>query len=177
MNKQAMLLPKITDGMETALITKWLKKEGEFISKGEILAEIETDKANMEIPAAITGKLLQICFPVQTSVKTGEILCFVDTDAKEDIVSSFDSIFGKMTVVRNKNSAAETEASEDEKNSALNSFEELFNLSDSGSASEKNKSANENSAFKKELCVLLNIPSGSDEKEIINAIKNLKKIS
>lgn len=53
-------MPKLSDTMEEGGIAKWLKKEGETISEGEILVEIETDKATMEYASPEGGVLLKI---------------------------------------------------------------------------------------------------------------------
>ena len=53
-------MPKLSDTMDTGRIIKWLKKEGEKVSPGDVLAEVETDKANMDMEAYDEGTLLKI---------------------------------------------------------------------------------------------------------------------
>lgn len=53
-------MPKLSDTMEEGAIAEWLKKEGEFVEEGEILAEIETDKATMEYESPEEGVLFKI---------------------------------------------------------------------------------------------------------------------
>ncbi len=53
-------MPKLSDTMDTGRIIKWLKKEGEAVSPGDVLAEVETDKANMDMEAYDEGTLIKI---------------------------------------------------------------------------------------------------------------------
>jgi pyruvate dehydrogenase E2 component (dihydrolipoamide acetyltransferase) len=53
-------MPKLSDTMTEGSIVKWLKKEGDTISAGDILAELETDKATMDLEAFDSGTLLKI---------------------------------------------------------------------------------------------------------------------
>jgi len=58
-----ILMPALSPTMEQGKLTKWLKKEGDAIRSGDILAEIETDKATMEVEAVDEGTLAQILIP------------------------------------------------------------------------------------------------------------------
>jgi len=58
-----ILMPALSPTMEQGKLAKWLKKEGDAIKSGDILAEIETDKATMEIEAVDEGVLGQILVP------------------------------------------------------------------------------------------------------------------
>ncbi len=51
-------MPKMGDGMEVGTINRWLKHEGDTVTVGEVIAEIETDKASVEITAYDSGVLL-----------------------------------------------------------------------------------------------------------------------
>ena len=57
---QAVIFPKLGQTMEEGAIVKWLKNEGDVINKGDILFEIETDKANLEVETFFEGTLLKI---------------------------------------------------------------------------------------------------------------------
>ena len=50
-------MPKMGDTMEEGKILRWIKKEGDPVKKGEMLAEVETDKVNIEIEAFASGTL------------------------------------------------------------------------------------------------------------------------
>ena len=58
-----ILMPSLSPTMTEGSLAKWLKKEGENVSPGDIIAEIETDKATMEIEAIDEGKLGKILVP------------------------------------------------------------------------------------------------------------------
>ena len=59
----AVQLPALSPTMNEGKITKWLKKEGDKISSGEAIAEVETDKSNLEVEAYDDGVLLKILVP------------------------------------------------------------------------------------------------------------------
>ncbi|WP_020176311.1 pyruvate dehydrogenase complex E1 component subunit beta [Methyloferula stellata] len=58
-----ILMPALSPTMEQGKLTKWLKKEGDKVRSGDVLAEIETDKATMEVEAVDEGTLAQILIP------------------------------------------------------------------------------------------------------------------
>jgi pyruvate dehydrogenase E1 component beta subunit len=58
-----VLMPALSPTMEQGKLAKWLKKEGEKVRSGDVLAEIETDKATMEVEAADDGTLAKILVP------------------------------------------------------------------------------------------------------------------
>src|SRR5262245_66516203 len=61
-----ILMPALSPTMEEGKLAKWLVKEGQPIKAGDIIAEIETDKATMEVEAADEGKLGKILVPEGT---------------------------------------------------------------------------------------------------------------
>ena len=67
-------MPKMGDGMEEGTINAWLKKEGELVTAGDAIAEIETDKANVEIAAYETGVLSKISVQVGQTVPVGAVI-------------------------------------------------------------------------------------------------------
>jgi pyruvate dehydrogenase E1 component beta subunit len=62
-----VLMPALSPTMEKGNLAKWLKKEGEAIKSGDVIAEIETDKATMEVEATDEGTLGQILIPEGTA--------------------------------------------------------------------------------------------------------------
>ena len=64
-------MPQLSDTMHSGKILAWRKKEGESVRRGEILAEVETDKANLEIEAFHEGLLLQIAVPAGIAADVG----------------------------------------------------------------------------------------------------------
>ena len=61
-----VLMPALSPTMEKGNLAKWLKKEGETIKSGDVIAEIETDKATMEVEATDEGTLGKILIPEGT---------------------------------------------------------------------------------------------------------------
>ncbi len=53
---ETVLMPKLGFDMAEGTLVRWVKKEGETVKKGEILAEIETDKATVEVESGFTGE-------------------------------------------------------------------------------------------------------------------------
>src|SRR5262249_51103078 len=82
-----VLMPKLSDAMETGKVIQWLKKEGEAVKGGDVLAEIETDKANVEIEAFGSGVLRKIVVTPGGQVPVGELIGII-ADAEEDISSA-----------------------------------------------------------------------------------------
>lgn len=66
-----LFMPKMGDAMEEGTILRWLKKEGDSVTEQEIVAEIETEKANIEIPATDAGVLTKILVPEGETVSVG----------------------------------------------------------------------------------------------------------
>ncbi len=62
-----VLMPALSPTMEKGNLAKWLKKEGDKIKSGDVLAEIETDKATMEVEAVDEGVLAKILVPEGTA--------------------------------------------------------------------------------------------------------------
>ncbi|MGA9082510.1 MAG: biotin/lipoyl-containing protein, partial [Pseudolabrys sp.] len=62
-----VLMPALSPTMEKGNLAKWLKKEGDKVKSGDIIAEIETDKATMEVEAADEGTLGKILVPEGTA--------------------------------------------------------------------------------------------------------------
>ena len=70
-------MPKLSDTMTVGTLVKWLKKEGDAVKSGDILAEVETDKATMELESFFTGTLLKIYAPAGSQVAIGAGLCAI----------------------------------------------------------------------------------------------------
>jgi pyruvate dehydrogenase E2 component (dihydrolipoamide acetyltransferase) len=65
-------MPRLSDTMEEGTIASWLKKPGDQVSKGDVLAQIETDKATMDLTAFEAGTLQEILAPEGTTVPIGQ---------------------------------------------------------------------------------------------------------
>jgi pyruvate dehydrogenase E2 component (dihydrolipoamide acetyltransferase) len=69
-----VVMPKLSDQMETGKIIKWLKQEGDRIQSGDILAEVETDKADVEMEAFGSGVLRKILVPAGSAAPVGGLI-------------------------------------------------------------------------------------------------------
>jgi pyruvate dehydrogenase E2 component (dihydrolipoamide acetyltransferase) len=81
-----VIMPKLSPTMEEGQISRWLKKEGDKVSMGEPLAEIDTDKATMEMQALTAGVLRKIMVGEGQSAPLGQPIAIIG-EADEDISS------------------------------------------------------------------------------------------
>ncbi len=70
-------MPKMGDTMEEGKILRWIKKEGDPVKKGEMLAEVETDKVNIEIEAFASGTLRKILVSEGNSAPIGAAIALI----------------------------------------------------------------------------------------------------
>lgn len=70
-------MPKLSDTMTVGTLLKWLKKEGDVVKSGDMLAEVETDKATMELESFFDGTLLKIFAESGSQVELGAPLCAI----------------------------------------------------------------------------------------------------
>ncbi len=70
-------MPQLSDTMHSGKIIAWHKKEGDPITRGDILAEIETDKATLEIESFHQGVLLKIVVPSDASADVGQTIAYL----------------------------------------------------------------------------------------------------
>ena len=83
-----ILMPALSPTMEEGNLTKWLKKEGEQVAPGDVIAEIETDKATMEVEAIDEGTIGKILIEEGTEgvkVNTPIALLLADGESAEDL--------------------------------------------------------------------------------------------
>src|SRR5690606_37266211 len=70
-------MPRLSDTMEEGTVAQWLKKEGDKVEEGDILAEIETDKATMEFESFYAGTLLKIGVQEGESAPVDSVLAII----------------------------------------------------------------------------------------------------
>ncbi|MEN9637795.1 MAG: hypothetical protein RL077_6199 [Verrucomicrobiota bacterium] len=70
-------MPKLSDTMTVGTLVKWLKQEGDRVKAGDMLAEVETDKATMELECFFDGTLIKIFSPAGAQVELGAPLCAI----------------------------------------------------------------------------------------------------
>src|SRR6266404_4543135 len=81
-----VIMPKLSPTMEEGVVSRWLKKEGDKVSMGEPLAEIDTDKATMEMQALANGVLRKILINEGESAPLGQLIAIIG-EPDEDISS------------------------------------------------------------------------------------------
>jgi pyruvate dehydrogenase E2 component (dihydrolipoamide acetyltransferase) len=74
---QIIDMPKLSDTMTVGTLVKWLKKEGDAVKSGDMLAEVETDKATMELESFFDGTLLKQFAAAGAQVAIGDPLCAI----------------------------------------------------------------------------------------------------
>ncbi|NTV37518.1 MAG: hypothetical protein HGA53_11250, partial [Anaerolineaceae bacterium] len=77
-------MPKLGFDMAEGLLTRWVKAEGETVNKGDVLAEIETDKATVEVESTFSGVVFRHVVTQGTSVPVGEPIAVI-ADAGEKV--------------------------------------------------------------------------------------------
>jgi len=82
---EVVLMPRLSDTMEEGVIADWRKNVGDVVKKGDILAEIETDKATMELESYKNGKLLYIGAKKGEKVPVNGLLCIIGEDGKVNV--------------------------------------------------------------------------------------------
>ena len=99
-NYEIVKMPRLSDTMEEGTVSAWLKKVGDKVKEGDIIAEIETDKATMEFESFHKGILLHIGVEEGESAPVDEVLAIIG-DKKTDIERALKSI-GKKDIIEEK---------------------------------------------------------------------------
>src|SRR5688572_18691753 len=76
-------MPRLSDTMTEGTVATWLKKVGDKISEGDILAEIETDKATMEFESFNSGTLLYIGIPAGETAPVDSLLAIIGNEGED----------------------------------------------------------------------------------------------
>lgn len=82
---EVVLMPRLSDTMEEGVIASWHKKVGDAVKKGEVLADIETDKATMELESYKNGTLLYIGAQQGEKIPVNGLLCIIGEKGKVDV--------------------------------------------------------------------------------------------
>lgn len=82
---EVVLMPRLSDTMEVGVIAGWHKNVGDAVKKGEVLAEIETDKATMELESYKNGTLLHIGAAKGEKIPVNGLLCIIGEKGKVDV--------------------------------------------------------------------------------------------
>ncbi len=69
-----IIMPKMGDGMEEGVILRWLKKPGDKVENGDLIAEVETDKASVDLPSDVEGILVDVLITDGQSAPVGAVI-------------------------------------------------------------------------------------------------------
>jgi len=83
--EEVVLMPRLSDTMTEGVIASWHKKVGDAVKKGEVLADIETDKATMELESYKNGKLLYQGAKEGQKIAVNDLLCIIGEEGKVDV--------------------------------------------------------------------------------------------
>ncbi len=106
---EAILMPRLSDTMTEGVIAAWHKNIGDTVKKGDLLAEVETDKATMELESYQDGVLLHIGTPTGGKLQVNDLLAIFGK-AGEDISALLAKHAGGTAVVATSAPAVETKA-------------------------------------------------------------------
>ena len=121
-------MPRLSDTMEEGTISTWLKKVGDKVSEGEILAEIETDKATMEFESFYEGVLSHIAVQEGQTVKVDELIAII-SESEIDVDNALKNYksSGSIPVPKSENLIDDTVSNED--SSQTKNITEVENIS------------------------------------------------
>jgi len=113
---EIITMPRLSDTMTEGTVATWLKKEGDKVEEGDILAEIETDKATMEFESFYSGVLLKIGIGEGESAPVDEVLAIIGPEGT-DVSSILDNLKGGKSADKAKKSSEDSskESSKKEK--------------------------------------------------------------
>lgn len=113
-------MPKLSDTMTEGVVSKWLKKVGDKVKSGDILAEIDSDKATMEFESFYDGVLLHIGIPDKKGAPVDAILAIIGKEG-EDVSAIIAAENAKPEVQSTKTQAEKAEPKKEEKTEILTS--------------------------------------------------------
>jgi pyruvate dehydrogenase E2 component (dihydrolipoamide acetyltransferase) len=97
---EVILMPRLSDTMTEGVIAEWHKKVGDTVKKGDILADIETDKATMELESYKEGKLLYAGAQKGEKIVVNDLLAIIGDEKKIDVAQV-------VAAIKNKSAAPE----------------------------------------------------------------------
>ena len=83
---EELVMPRLSDTMERGTVARWLKREGDEVRAGDVVAEIETDKATMEYQSDLDGVLLKILVGDGEAAELGAPIALIGA-AGEDVAA------------------------------------------------------------------------------------------
>ncbi len=95
---EVVLMPRLSDTMTDGVIASWAKKVGDAVKKGDLLAEIETDKATMELESYKNGTLLYVGAEKGQKIAVNDLLCIIGEKGKVDVNAIVAAVKGGAAV-------------------------------------------------------------------------------
>ena len=92
-----MLVPSPGESISEVEIAEWLVEDGDYVEKDQAIAEIDSDKATLELPAEKSGKIKIVVAEGET-VAVGDVVCLIDTDEVQSEKSSKENIKKQSTI-------------------------------------------------------------------------------
>ena len=125
-------MPKLSDTMEEGVIASWRVSEGDKVESGDVIAEVETDKATMEVEVFDAGTVLKLVAQEGEAVPLGKPIAIIGEEGEDisDIMESAETGNGKE--------AAEASEEDKEESGEESSVQTLTDLSSAGNGSERN---------------------------------------
>ena len=120
-------MPKLSDTMTEGVVAKWHKKVGDKIKSGDLLADIETDKATMEFESFQDGVLLHIGIPEKQSVPVDSVIAILGKEG-EDISALLNQSTAVTSSTSTSLSTSSTEKQETPAPTINKSSEVQFNI-------------------------------------------------
>lgn len=115
-----IIVPELAESISEGTIAQWLKKTGEKVEKGDYIAELETDKVNVEIISEHSGVVTQLLKKEGDTVAVGEIIAIVDEDKENDALvekehtsKPDEQVMGEMNAVKVESIAEQNHESVD----------------------------------------------------------------
>ncbi|MGQ9910394.1 MAG: lipoyl domain-containing protein, partial [Candidatus Flexifilum sp.] len=75
---QPLIMPDLGSGMEEGTLLGWTKQIGDAVSAGDVIAEIDADKATVEVPATASGVITQFLFEPGAVLKVGQPIAYIE---------------------------------------------------------------------------------------------------
>ncbi|PRX43190.1 pyruvate dehydrogenase complex dihydrolipoamide acetyltransferase [Salegentibacter salegens] len=114
---EIITMPRLSDTMEEGTVASWLKKEGDKVEEGDILAEIETDKATMEFESFYEGTLLKIGLQEGETAKVDSLLAIIGPEGTDVSNVSVDGKSKKKSSEKSEKKEEKSEEKEENKSS------------------------------------------------------------
>lgn len=140
-------MPRLSDTMEEGTVAAWLKKKGDKVEEGDILAEIETDKATLEFESFYAGTLLHIGIQEGETTKVDALLAIIGPEGTDisGIVADAKSGSSKKSADTKKSKSADKDKKEDKKSDSKEkeSKKEDSNKQDANKETQKKEAKDE----------------------------------